>query len=64
MIYGIWCIVTGGRTGRREAWLNEDGTIVMFSDQSEAQARADELNRTMNGPNASATFRYTVQERG
>jgi hypothetical protein len=28
MPYGIWCIVSGGVTGRREAWLKVYAVII------------------------------------
>ena len=61
-LYGIWCRVSGGRTGTREAWAKEDGQILAFSDFKKAKETADSYNKSMNGPNSTASFEYSVKE--
>ncbi|HEY1441373.1 MAG TPA: hypothetical protein VGF65_11155 [Mycobacterium sp.] len=63
MIYGIWCEVSGGRTGPREAWLKRDGTIALWTDRDEATSEALRLTRERNHPNKPVRFFYLVQER-
>lgn len=62
-LYGIWCVVSGGRTGTREAWHKRGDSIAMWADPAKAQAEADRLNARMNHSLSVATFHYTVKER-
>jgi hypothetical protein len=62
MAYGVWCIVSGGVTGRREAWLKRKGERAEFAERAEAEAEAARLNAQMNGRYATATFHYSVAE--
>lgn len=63
MKFRIWCEVWGGVTGSRCAWMTDArGQIVEFDRREDAQEEADECNRTANGPNARASFEYTVKE--
>jgi hypothetical protein len=65
MTYGIWCVVSGGVTGRREAWLKQDGEIAVFEDRAEAEALAAHYNAQTNGnPYRTASFSYTVRDYG
>jgi len=58
----VWCRVSGGVTGTREAWLkNGNGVIEEFDTREEAQAVASRLNATM-GRNSAVSFYYTVRE--
>jgi hypothetical protein len=60
--WGVWCEVSGGVTGRREAWLKHEGRVASFATQEEAAAKAAHFMRSMNGrPNAGASFRYTAR---
>lgn len=60
MTFRIWCRVSGGVTGTREAWLKSDGVVKEFATREAAQAEADKLNRPQ--PYSTASFRYTVEE--
>jgi hypothetical protein len=63
MKYNILAEVSGGVTGTRSALLkNGQGGIWEFEDAYAANSVATTLNATMNGPNARASFRYTVIE--
>lgn len=43
-MWGIWCQVSGGVTGHREAWLKgEGGTIALFATEAAANQKAYEL---------------------
>jgi hypothetical protein len=60
--FGVWCRVSGGVTGTREAWLTAaDGSIMVFPTEDEASGRALYLNLKRNGPNARASFSYTAK---
>lgn len=61
--FQIWCRVSGGVTGTREAWLKSDDKIQQFDSEAEAQAEADRLLRTTNGnPHRTANFSYSVRQ--
>jgi hypothetical protein len=58
--YGIWCEVQGA-TGTRYSWLkSNDGAYRRFATCEEAEAEAASLSKSMNGPNAKASFCYTA----
>lgn len=60
-MYGIWCEVWGGITGRRESWLKVEGEIQHYKTLEEAEAiAADISDRTRS--HATASFRYTAKE--
>ena len=59
--WGVWCRVSGGVTGTREAWLKRDGEREVFATEAEAAARAAILQAEMNGPHRTADFRYTAR---
>ncbi len=59
--FGIWCVVSGGVTGHREAWLKDDAGVVKRFNRHGAQAEASRLNATV-GRNSSARFNYSVCE--
>jgi hypothetical protein len=59
--FGIWCEVWGGVTGSRAAWMKADGQLVRFGSREAAEAEAARLNERLNGPNARASFNYTVR---
>lgn len=58
--YQIWCRVSGGVTGTREAWLKERGKVMMFT-EAEAIEHAALLNKEMNNRFATANFEYSVR---
>ena len=62
--YGVWCRVTGGVTGTREAWLRgADGDYTLWDNRSDAEAEAARLNKSMNSnPHSLASFRYRAEE--
>ena len=63
MRYRIWCRVSGGLTGTREAWLKtKSGKIYETGNKTTAQKKATQLNKTM-GKNSMASFHYSVEER-
>ena len=55
--FGVWCQVSGGVTGHRQAWLKSNGVRVEFATQEEAEVEAERLN-AIPRPHAVATFRY------
>jgi hypothetical protein len=59
LYYGIWCEVRAV-TGLRHSWLKSNGAYKRFATREEAAAEAASLNKSMNGPNAKASFRYTA----
>lgn len=62
--YGIFCTVSGGRTGYRTAWYkDETGAMPWKGTKAEAEAKAAELNRTMNSGIRTANFSYQAMER-
>jgi len=61
-IYGVRCRVSGGVTGTREAWLKRDGQVAEFATHAEAEAEAQRLTTSMNGPYRTADFRYWAEE--
>ena len=61
--YGIWCRVTGGVTGTREAWLKSEGTPHLWTDRATSAAEAERLNKVMNShPHRTTYFQYRVEE--
>ena len=62
MKFRIFCEVYGGVTGYSCAYLKTKGREAVFDSHDEAQRRANELNRSNNGPYATATFKYTVED--
>ena len=60
MTYRIWCRVSGGVTGTREAYYKQSGQIWETQDREQAEAKARSMTETMNNPYSTATFRYTV----
>ena len=61
MTYVIRATVSGGRTGYHSALLKEDGAILQFATEEDAIAVARDYTIHMNGPNARASFSYTVE---
>ena len=41
--YGVWCAVSGGVTGHREAWLKEADKVLEFDNYEQARATAKDL---------------------
>jgi hypothetical protein len=62
IVYGIWCQVSGGVTGTRQAWLKDDGRVQTWERREVAEAHAAHLMGQMNGPYATANFVYRVVE--
>lgn len=61
MTYGVWCKVSGGVTGTREAWLkNADRKIKSFATYEEAQAEAARLMANVSCY-SRATFSYMAR---
>lgn len=59
-VYGVWCQVTGGLTGHREAWLKQaSGKYRLFDTLAEAEAEA--LAQTARKKYSPAVFTYTAQ---
>jgi len=57
MRYGIWCAVSGGVSGHREAWLKQGNELLVFNDYESAKQSAKELqDAKRNHP--SAVFAY------
>lgn len=61
MRWGVWCRVSGGVTGTREAWLKSLGVRQEFATKEEAEKEASALNERMNGPYRTASFSYTAR---
>jgi hypothetical protein len=59
--WGVWCQVSGGFTGPREAWLKSNGQRQEFRTQAEAEAEAQRCQADRSTSNASASFRYTAR---
>lgn len=62
MMYRIWCTVSGGVTGHREAWLKVNGKVYETESYEKAQEKASDLMYEMNKRGYVATFTYTVEE--
>lgn len=61
--YGVWCMVSGGVTGPREAWLKTvDGEVHRFSTLAEAVDEADRLRDQSRSWNSSCLFHYAARE--
>jgi len=58
--WGVWCVVSGGVTGHREAWAKSDGSILRFASEDEAIALARKWASNVS-PYATASFRYTAR---
>lgn len=54
----VMCERWGGATGYRMAELKKDGKVQTFETFELAQAEAQRLTKEMNGPHATATFKY------
>jgi len=61
MTYRIWCVVYGGVTGLREAWLKVNGAIYETDSYQEASEKAYEMNERTSKFVSSANFKYTVK---
>jgi len=61
MDYRILCVCSG-MMGRREALLKKDNEVVEFETREEAETEAARLTKSMNGPNSTASFRYSAIE--
>jgi len=53
--YGIWCQVSGGVTGHRQAWLKANGKVQTFATLAEAEAEAERLTGLRRYDSQSAT---------
>lgn len=60
--YGIWCKVSGGITGSRQAWLKKaDGSHELFDTFEDAQAEARRLMAGKVDSTSTAAFLYRAQ---
>lgn len=68
-LWGVWCRVSGGVTGTREAWLKErtspegakyECRTAVFATKAEAQAKARNLMANLS-PYRTADFSYTAR---
>jgi hypothetical protein len=59
--YGVWCIVSGGRTGSRAAWLKVAGQVRTFPTREAAAAEANCLQANVS-PFGHCMFSYTARE--
>lgn len=60
--WGVWCEVSGGVTGHREAWLKVNGEEVEYDTQDEAETAAATCRENVRG-NTRATFHYSARMR-
>lgn len=60
--FGVWCCVSGGVTGHREAWLKNSGVLATFPDRDSAAREASQLNQRMNHSRSRAVFLYEARE--
>jgi hypothetical protein len=62
-MFRIWCEVSGGVTGTREAWLKSAGNIYETRNREEAESEAKRLRDSIgSNPYRTASFRYSVRE--
>jgi len=62
-VYGVWCRVSGGMTGTREAWMKSGGRVARFETLEAAEAEAAKHNKAMNAsPYRTAYFSYRAME--
>lgn len=62
-MYGIWCTVSGGVTGHREAWLKSNGERLTFATLQEAENYAQKLTSDrMSVRYRKADFYYSAKE--
>lgn len=60
--YGVWCVVSGGITGHREAWLKANGEVILFDTADDAEAEAHRLTTMSNTRHSTTDFSYSVRE--
>jgi hypothetical protein len=60
-MFGVWCRVSGGFTGTREAWMKVNGRRAEYETREEA-AEAAATARAAISPYSTASFSYTAQE--
>lgn len=61
--WGVWCEVWGGVTGRREAWLKQNGKVALFATRGAAAGEAARhMSRQMGAPHRTANYRYSAKE--
>lgn len=68
--FGVWCRVSGGVTGTREAWLKVNIRLssphtsgeVWRGTEEEARAKAAELSNVRPSPYQTATFHYEARK--
>lgn len=58
--YGIWCRVSGGVTGTREAWCKDGGRVMLFDFLPDAERHAAFLQSKM-GRGSLASFSYKAR---
>jgi hypothetical protein len=59
--YGVWCSVSGGRTGSRAAWLKANGVVQTFPTLEAATAEARGLQERTS-MFSHCMFSYTARE--
>jgi hypothetical protein len=59
--WGVWCRVSGGVTGTREAWLRAGDQLMLFARREDAERLALDLDCELNGPHATADFAYAAR---
>ena len=64
--WGVWCEVSGGITGDRQAWLKSTGpgtknpAVIARFTEGAARGKADDLNRVMKR-NRAARLAYSAR---
>ena len=58
--FGVWCTVSGGVTGDRQAWLRNDGATMRFATRDAAETQAASL-RKLTANHSGATFTYEAR---
>lgn len=62
--WGVWCVVSGGVTGHREAWLKTGGVgnvpeAIWSGTEAEATEESKRLMKVFNNSRSLASFSYT-----
>lgn len=61
MKWRIWCSVSGGVTGYREAWLKDKGELVEFDNVDAAVTEARKLNNDSAAHGGSVRYSYIAR---
>jgi hypothetical protein len=57
--YGIWCVVSGGVTGYREAWMKDIHKEIWLGTKEEAESKVKKIMDDRRGSFSVASFSYT-----